>query len=140
MALSHEVTITPVIAVRDAGAAIDFYVRAFGATEVTRMTSPEGRIVAELAIDDARIRVADESVDAGNPSPDTLGGAAVRLNLFVADPDQTARRAIAAGATEVHPVADQSYGLRQGRIVDPFGHHWLIGRPLPGPEGDWARR
>jgi PhnB protein len=140
VALSHKVTITPVLAVRDAAAAIDFYARAFGAVEITRTTSAEGTVVAELAIGDARIRVGDEALDAGNPSPDTLGGTAVRLNLLVPDPDDIARRALAAGATEVHPVADQPYGLRQGRIVDPFGHHWLIGRPLAGPDGDWARR
>jgi PhnB protein len=139
VALSHKVTITPVLAVRDAAAATDFYARAFGAVEVTRTTSPEGRIVVELALGDARIRVADEALEAGNPSPAALGGTAVRLNLLVPDPDGTVRHAIAAGATEVHPVADQPYGLRQGRIVDPFGHQWLIGRPLPGPEGDWAR-
>jgi len=139
VAQSHEVTITPVLAVRDAEAAIAFYGRAFGAVEVTRTTGPEGTIVAELALAGARIRIADEAAAAGNPSPETLGGTPVRLNVLVSDPDEIVRRAVAAGATEVHPVADQAYGLRQGRIVDPFGHHWLIGRPLAGPEGDWAR-
>jgi PhnB protein len=63
----------------------------------------------------------------------------VRINLLVPDPDAVAKRAIAAGATEIAKVADQSFGLRQGRLVDPFGHHWLIGRPLVGGAGDWAR-
>jgi PhnB protein len=67
-------------------------------------------------------------------------GTSVRLNLLVADPDAFAGRAIANGATEIAPIADQPYGLRQGRLADPFGHHWLIGRPLAGESGDWARQ
>jgi uncharacterized glyoxalase superfamily protein PhnB len=63
----------------------------------------------------------------------------VRINLLVADPDRLAERAMANGAIEIAPIADQSYGLRQGRLADPFGHHWLIGRPLEGESGDWAR-
>jgi len=65
-----------------------------------------------------------------NLSPETLGGTSMRLSLIVDDPDAVAERAIAAGATEVFPIADQPYGLRQGRVADPYGHHWLIGRPL----------
>jgi PhnB protein len=132
-------TITPVLTVGDAEAAVAFYRRAFGAEELYRNTYPDGRIVAELAVAGARFRVADEAPEAANLSPRTLEGTTVRLNLLVADPDGLAARAVAAGATEVAPVADQSYGLRQGRLADPFGHHWLIGRPLPGEAGDWAR-
>jgi PhnB protein len=60
-------------------------------------------------------------------------------HLLVADPDRFAECAIANGAVEIAPIADQSYGLRQGRLADPFGHHWLIGRPLADERGDWAR-
>jgi PhnB protein len=134
-----EITLTPVLTVRDAAAAVDFYRRAFGATELYRSTAADGRIVAELTIGPANVRVADEAPAAGNLSPAALGGTTVRLNLLVADPDAVAARAIACGATEIAAVADQAYGLRQGRIADPFGHHWLIGRPLEGPAGDWAR-
>jgi uncharacterized glyoxalase superfamily protein PhnB len=67
------------------------------------------------------------------------GGTAVRINLFASDPAAVAARAIAAGATEIAVVSDQPFGLRQGRLEDPFGHHWLIGRPLAGAGGDWAR-
>ena len=63
----------------------------------------------------------------------------MRINLLVADPDGLAEQAITNGAIEIAPIADQSYGLRQGRLADPFGHHWLIGRPLAGDTGDWAR-
>ena len=117
---------------------MDFYQRALGATEVTRSTRTDGKIVAEMSIDGARFRVADETLEVANPSPETLDGTSVRINLLVPDPDAVAKRAIAAGATEVAKVADQSFGLRQGRLVDPFGHHWLIGRPLAGGAGDWA--
>lgn len=125
--------VTAVLTIRGAAKAVAFYERAFGAEEIYRNTYPNGRIVAELAVGEARFRVADEAPEAGNLSPEALGGTSVRLNLLVADPDGVAAVAIANGAIEVAPVADQSYGLRQGRLADPFGHHWLIGRPSPAP-------
>ena len=132
-------TITPVLTVRHAVRAVAFYQEAFSAQEIYRNTYPDGRIVAEMAVDGARFRVADEAPEASSLSPQALDGTTVRLNLLVADPDGFFERAIAIGAIEVAPVADQSYGLRQGRLADPFGHHWLIGRPLAGETGDWAR-
>jgi PhnB protein len=122
-------SIQPVLTVRNAGAAADFYQRAFGASEFSRVTNPDG-IVVEMAIDDARFIVVDEVPEAFNLSPQTLGGTSVRIHLIVDDPDAVAARAVAEGASEVFPIADQPYGLRQGRFADPFGHHWLIGRPL----------
>jgi PhnB protein len=138
--MTFRASITPVLTVRGAAAAVAFYRRAFGAEEVYRNTYPDGRIVAELAVEGARFRVADEAPEVANLGPQSLEGTTVRLNLLVADPDELAARAVAAGATEVAPVADEPYGLRQGRLADPFGHHWLIGRPLPGKAGDWARQ
>jgi PhnB protein len=132
-------SVTPVLTVRNATLAVSFYEQGFGAEEVYRNTYPNGRIVAELAVGDARFRVADEAPEAENLSPQTLNGTTVRINLMVADPDALAARAIAHGAVEVASVADQSYGLRQGRLADPFGHHWLIGRPPTDATGDWAR-
>jgi len=132
-------TITPVLTVTDAVLAVAFYQRAFGAEEIYRNTYSDGRIVAEMAIGGARFRVADEAPEASNFSPQTLNGTSVRLNLMVTDPDAFAGQAIANGAIEIAPIVAQSYGLRQGRLVDPFGHHWLIGRPLAGESGDWAR-
>jgi PhnB protein len=132
-------TITPVLTVRQAARAVAFYEQAFGAEEIYRNTYPDGSIVAELAVGQARFRVADEAPEVSNLSPQTLNGTTVRINLLVVDPDALAARAIANGAVQVAPVADQSYGLRQGRLTDPFGHHWLIGRPLAGTAGDWAR-
>ena len=134
-----DTTITPVLTVRGATAAVEFYQRAFGAREIYRNTYPDGRIVAEMAVGQAHFRVADEAPEAVNLSPQTLGGTTVRINLLVADPDALARQAIANGAIEVAPIADQPYGLRQGRLSDPFGHHWLVGRPLESRAGSWAR-
>jgi PhnB protein len=134
---AQETAITPVLTVSNATQAVAFYQRAFGAEEIYRNVYPDGRIVAELAIRGARFRVADEAPESANLSPETLGGTSVRLNLLVADPDVYAARALANGAAQIAPIADQSYGLRQGRVADPYGHHWLIGCPLP-EKGDWA--
>lgn len=120
----------PMLSLRDAPRAIEFYQRAFGAREVSRVTTPEGRVVAMLAIGDAEFGVVDENPEAGNLSPETLGGTSVRISLYVADPDAVAQRAVDAGAVLLFAVEDQPYGMRQGRVRDPFGHHWLIGRPL----------
>lgn len=118
------------LTVRNAATAIEFYAAAFGATERSRVTAPDGLIVAELAIDGERFFVVDENPAGFNLSPETLGGTTARMSLLVDDPDAVAARAIAAGATEIFPVANQPYGLRQGRVGDPFGQHWLLGRPL----------
>jgi PhnB protein len=83
-----------------------------------------------MSVDSEPFFVVDENPDAFNFSPDALGGTSVRMNLVVDDADSTTERALAAGAEEVFPVMDQPYGLRQGRVQDPYGHHWLIGAPL----------
>jgi PhnB protein len=123
-------SLTPMLTVKDAAAAIDFYGEAFGAVVCERFTAPTGHMVAELAIDGLRFFVVDENPDAFNLSPRSLNGTTVRMNLVVDDPDATAARAAGAGASEIFPVADQPYGMRQGRVADPDGHHWLIGKPL----------
>jgi PhnB protein len=123
-------TITPMLSVRDAGAAIDFYAAAFGATVVERSDFGP-TTVAELTIEDARFFVVTQDEQRGNVSPQTIEGrTTVRIDLIVDDPDAVAAQAIAAGAREMFAVADQPYGFRQGRVVDPEGHHWLIGKPL----------
>ena len=123
-------SLTPMLTVQNADGAIEFYRDAFGAVERARFTAPSGHVVAELAIDGLRFFVVDENPDAFNLSPTSLGGTTVRIHLSVDDPDATAARAVGAGATEIFPVADQPYGFRQGRVADPDGHHWLIGKPL----------
>ena len=123
-------SLTPMLTVKNAVAAIDFYRNGFDAVEQARFTAPTGHVVAEMAIDGLRFFVVDENPEAFNLSPTSLDGTTVRINLIVDDPDATAARAVGAGASEIFPVADQAYGFRQGRVADPDGHHWLIGKPL----------
>jgi PhnB protein len=121
----------PFLAVRDVARAVDYYAEAFGAIEEgERLAAPDGRLVAVLLIDGRHVGVATEAPELGTPSPETAGATTVRISLEVEDPDAVAARAVAAGGTEMFPVADQPYGMRQGRVVDPFGHHWLIGKRL----------
>jgi PhnB protein len=121
------------LSVRRGRAAIAFYEAAFGARVVYRVggTDELPEVVAQLAVGDATFWVADESPEHRNFSPETLGGATVRMLLVVDDPDAVLAGAVAAGAREVAGVAEE-HGWRLGRIEDPFGHHWEIGRPL-GP-------
>lgn len=122
-------TIAPWLSVRNSARAVDFYKAAFGATETFRMDEG-GSVVARLSVEGAEFWVGDESPEHSNFSPETLKGSSVRIILTVADPDAMFARAISAGATQVFPVGEE-YGWRLGRVVDPFGHHWEIGRPLP---------
>jgi PhnB protein len=119
------------LSVRRGSAAIDFYKAAFGASEIFRIESPDGAVVAQLRVGASDFWVADESPEHKNFSPETLGGATTRMILTVDDPDATFAAAVVAGAIEVSPVEDQPYQWRVGRAVDPFGHHWEIGKPLP---------
>jgi len=120
------------LSVRGGARAVDFYKAAFGASELFRIEAPDGAIVAQLAVDGSGFWVADESPEHLNFSPESLNGATSRMVLTVGDPDAVFARAVAAGARVVQPVADQSYGWRVGRVVDPFGHHWEIGKPISG--------
>ena len=123
-------SIAPMLSVRRGAQAIEFYKAAFGAGELFRLDSDSGAVVARLSVGAAEFWVADESPEHFNFSPESLGGGSVRMVMIVDDPDAAFERAVAAGATVVWPVANQ-YGWRLGRIVDPFGHHWEIGKPLP---------
>ncbi len=120
-------TATPHLVVKNAKAAIDFYERAFGAKELMRLATPDGRIAhAEIKIGDSTVMLADEFPEWGDRSPESLGGTPVRLHLYVEDVDVLAARAMAAGARVVIPVDDQFYGDRAGRLADPFGHLWVV--------------
>jgi len=121
----------PFLAVRDVARAVAYYEQVFGAVEEgERLKAPDGRQVSVLLIDGRHVGVATEAPELGTPSPETAGATTVRISLEVDDPDAVAAGAVAAGGRELFPVADQPYGMRQGRIVDPFGHHWLIGKRL----------
>lgn len=126
---NEKTTIAPMLSVRHGAKAIEFYKATFGATEAFRMDGDDGSVVARLSVDGAEFWVADESPEHKNFSPETLGGGTVRMVLTVSDPDAAFDRAVKAGAAVVHPVTNE-YGWRLGRIADPFGHHWGIGKPL----------
>jgi len=120
-------TATPYLIVRDAARAIAFYIQAFGATELMRFADPRGKVGhAEIKIGDSPIMLADEFPEMGHRSPQSLGGAAVSILLYVEDVDARFSQAIAAGAKALKPVAEQFYGDRSGTLQDPFGHMWTL--------------
>jgi len=120
-------TVTPYLVVTNTGNAIEFYKEAFGATESMRLTSPDGKVLhAEILIGDSPIMLCDECPDWNALSPQTIGGTAVSIMLYLEDVDIVVDRAVAAGATLIMPVADQFWGDRMGTISDPFGHKWSI--------------
>jgi len=120
-------TITPYLIVQGGARALEFYKKAFGATEVMRFPDPSGKIGhAEIKIGDSVIMLADEHPEMGFRSPQALGGAGVSLLLYVEDVDARFKQALAAGAQEMRPVKDQFYGDRSGTLTDPFGHVWTI--------------
>ena len=120
-------SVTPYLCCRDAGAAIDFYKKAFGATELMRMGAPGEKIGhADIQIGDSHLMLADEFPEMGFLSPQSLGGSPMMLHLYVDDVDSTAKTAETAGAKVTRPVADQFYGDRGGQFEDPFGHKWYV--------------
>ena len=123
-------SLAAMLSVRNGASAVDFYKAAFGALELFKIEAPDGSVVAQLAIGESDFWIADESPEHKNFSPETLGGGTVRIVLVVEDPDAVFAQALAAGGKTVWPVADQDYGWRVGRVADPFGHHWEIGKPL----------
>jgi PhnB protein len=123
-------SVAPVLSVRNGARAVEFYKSAFGAIEIYRAEDlSSGSVVSRLSIDGADFWLADESPEHANFSPESLGGGSVRMILTVPDPDAMFDRSISAGARQVRAV-EEADGWRLGRVVDPFGHHWEIGRPL----------
>jgi PhnB protein len=120
-------SVTPYLIVKGAANALEFYKKAFGATELMRMAGPGGCVMhAEVKIGDSPIMLADEFPEMGARSPQTIGGSPVSICLYVEDVDAVAGKAIAAGAKVLRPVKDQFYGDRSGTFEDPFGHTWTI--------------
>ncbi len=120
----------PTLTVNDCRAAVSFYKGAFGATEISSHLETPGSGVAVLAAGSALFVVADGSPAHGNIPPKGDGPVSIRMGLMTPDPDKLFKQAVGLGARVVYAVADQSYGYRLGRLIDPFGHHWEIGRPL----------
>lgn len=127
-------SLSPHLVVDDAAAAIDFYVTAFGATELGRVPHPDGRLVhAALTLNGSTVMLNDDFPEAcgGAPStPRSLGGTPVTIHLQVPDVEAAFQRAVDAGATVVVPLQDQFWGDRYGVVRDPFGHQWSLGQPV----------
>jgi PhnB protein len=120
-------SVTPYLCCKDAAAAIEFYKKAFGATELMRMGAPGEKIGhAEIRIGDSHVMLADEFPEMGFLSPQSVGGSPVMMHLYVEDVDATVPKAVAAGAKVMRPVEDQFYGDRGGQVEDPFGHKWYV--------------
>ena len=120
-------SITPHLTVRAAKKAIEFYKKAFGATERGVMADPNGVVMhAAIQIGDSLVYLNDEFPAMGAKGPQTIGGSPVTIHLFVPDVDATFKQALAAGATVKMPLADQFWGDRYGQVTDPFGHEWSI--------------
>jgi PhnB protein len=120
-------TLTPYMTVRNARAAIDFYNKAFGAEKLLQLDMADGTVAhAEIRIGDSVVMLSEENEAWGTKSPLALGGSPMFLMAYVADVDAAFGRALAAGATEVRPEADQFYGDRSGTLKDPYGHQWTL--------------
>jgi PhnB protein len=120
-------TVTPGITVRDAAKAIEFYQRAFGAEEVSRMAGPDGTLMhAEIRIGDSTIMLGDENPQWGTKSPLTLNGVHGSLHIYVEDADASYDRAVKAGCKVRYPLENAFWGDRYGKVTDPFGHEWGI--------------
>jgi PhnB protein len=119
---------TPYLCCKDAARAIEFYKKAFGATELMRMPTPDGKVGhAEIKINRAIIMLADEFPEMGAISPQSLGGTPVSLMVYVEDVDALFGRAVSAGAKVLEPLADKFYGDRNCKLSDPYGHIWMFG-------------
>lgn len=120
-------SIAPWLSVRSSAKAVQFYKSAFAAIETYRLEDPDGNAVVKLSVDGAEFWLSDSPSD--SHIPEILGGGSVRMILTVPDPDAVFAKALQAGATEIFPVGEE-YGWRLGRLVDPFGLHWEIGKQL----------
>jgi PhnB protein len=120
-------TATPYLIIEGAAEAIEFYKKAFGATELFRFPAPDGKIGhAEIKIGDSPIMVADAYPDMGHNSPKTLGGSPVSLMIYVEDVDTIFNQAVESGAAVKEAISDKFYGDRMGTVIDPFGHIWHV--------------
>lgn len=120
-------TVTPYLSIKGGVEALDFYTKAFGAVEVSKLILPDGRLGhAEIRLGDSMIMLADEFPEFGGKAPTTLGGTPVCIHLYVEDVDGFFKKALAAGAKERKAVTDQFYGDRSGQLEDPYGHLWWV--------------
>ena len=120
-------TVAPYLAIKNAVSALEFYKKAFGAIETYKLIVPDGRLGhAEIRLGNSLIMLSDEFPEFGGKAPESLGGSPVSIHLYVDDVDAFVKKAVAAGARELKPVADQFYGDRSGQLQDPYGHLWWV--------------
>jgi PhnB protein len=121
-------TVTPHIVCAGAAQAIEFYKKAFGATEEARLPGPDGKLMhAMIRINGSAVMLVDENPEWGMLGPKSLKGTPVTIHLYVEDADAFVTKAEKAGARVTMPVAEMFWGDRYGKIEDPFGHHWSVG-------------
>jgi len=134
-------TATPYLIVKGAADALDFYKRAFNATELFRMADPSGKVMhAEMRIGNSIIMLADEHPEMGYRGPSSVGGFTVSIMLYVENVDEVFDRAVKAGAKAQRPVQNQFYGDRSGTLEDPFGHVWTISTHVEDVPPDELKR
>ena len=130
-AKTHGAFFAPIIYLKNVIDGMEFYKKAFGATELRRWSNDDGTVhVAEMMIESALFHLHEETARNKELSPVTLNGTCIILGLFVENPDEMMNNAIAAGAAETTPMQDYDYGYRQGNLTDPFGHHWTIEKKI----------
>jgi PhnB protein len=129
--MKEETFFAPMIYLKQVASAIEFYKNAFDAIVLRQWNNADGSVhVAEMSVDGAMFHMHEEVKRVNELSPETLKGTSVVIGLFVNDPHAVMAKALAAGATEIEPVQDYDYDYRQGRLADPFGHHWLIEKKI----------
>ena len=134
-------SVTPYMMVRGGAAALDFYAKAFGAEKTMQLDMPDGGVAhAEMRIGNSLVMLSEENEAWGTKGPLTLGGSPMFLMIYVPDVDAAFARAIAAGASEVRPVADQFYGDRSGTLKDPFGHRWTLATRIEDVSAEEGQR
>ncbi|MBX9723960.1 MAG: VOC family protein, partial [Candidatus Obscuribacterales bacterium] len=135
-------TVTPFLVVRGADKAIDFYVKAFGAQEIVRMVAPDGKSImhSQIKIGDSTICITDESPQCNTKSPESLGGVASTLFLYVKDVDAAFKQAVAAGCESKMEPADMFWGDRFSSVQDPFGHQWSLATHVELLTGDEIKK
>lgn len=134
-------SITPYLTIKGAAEAIEFYKKAFGATEVMRLQMGPGVVGhAEIKIGDSHVMMSDEFPDMGMKSPQTIGGAGGYLMIYTPDCDAMIAQAVAAGAKIIRAAENQFYGDRSGQIEDPFGHRWAIATHIEDVSTDEVKR
>jgi PhnB protein len=134
-------SVTPYLIIKGAADAMKFYKSAFGAAELMRMAGPDGKIGhAEMKIGDSVIMLADEHPEMGHRGPQSLGGVAVSLVVYLDHVDEVFKQALVSGAKEIRPLKDQFYGDRSGTLQDPFGHQWTLATHIEDVAPDELRR